>query len=264
LITTLAFHPKASLLPHFLTGIFYLHSLVYGAMNPVYSPAWSLEIEIQFYCLAPLLAFLFLSRRPAWLRRALLGLFMLVLGLVQVRFFQGSPFFTLSILNYAQYFVAGFLLCDLYLTDWQTIPEHWLWDVASIPLWLTIFASESLYFHAFMPFLTVLVYIGAFKGPLMRWFFRNAFVSTVGGMCYSIYLTHGFVLAYSNDLLMRLTKAGPWPLWILAPIGLLETILCGGVYYVLIEHPCMDKEWPAKLWRWCGASFAGVQKSQER
>src|SRR5581483_4845753 len=67
-----------ALWPHLLASMFYLHNIVYyspdtmgfSTINPV---AWSLEIEVQFYILAPLLACVFLIRHK-WLRRgAILG-----------------------------------------------------------------------------------------------------------------------------------------------------------------------------------------------
>jgi peptidoglycan/LPS O-acetylase OafA/YrhL len=250
-------HQAAAMWRPLLAGFFYSHSLIFGSMNPINPPAWSLEVEIQFYCFTPLLAPLLLSLRPAWLRRVSLGALILVMGLVQVRFWAASPFITLSILYYLQYFVAGFLLCDLYVTDWARIPEHWLWDVASIPFWLLIFASESPYSHVFIPFLALVTYIGAFKGPLMRRFFRYPFVATVGGMCYSIYLTHNLVLSSlgqalpaAESVIFHRAAYIPLPFFVVLMIAMATTIVFGGVYYVLIERPCMDKQWPGKLWRW--------------
>ena len=47
------------LLPHLLASLFYVHSLTYGTWSRINFVAWSLEIEVQFYLLAPLLAWLF-------------------------------------------------------------------------------------------------------------------------------------------------------------------------------------------------------------
>src|SRR5207248_8852502 len=44
------------LLPHFLSSCFYLHNLVYADESLVNTVTWSLEIEVQFYVLVPLLA----------------------------------------------------------------------------------------------------------------------------------------------------------------------------------------------------------------
>src|SRR5690606_13995932 len=43
------------LLPHLGVSAVYLHNMVYGESSAINGVAWSLEIEIQFYLLAPLL-----------------------------------------------------------------------------------------------------------------------------------------------------------------------------------------------------------------
>lgn len=48
------------MLPRYFAGLIYSHSLIYdGALNPLLWVSWSLEIEIQFYLLAPLLCTVF-------------------------------------------------------------------------------------------------------------------------------------------------------------------------------------------------------------
>lgn len=39
--------------PHLFASLLYSHNLIYGQPNPFFGLAWSLEIEIQFYCLIP-------------------------------------------------------------------------------------------------------------------------------------------------------------------------------------------------------------------
>ena len=78
--------PFHFVLTHGLASLFYLHSLIFGAASAVNPPAWSLEVEIQFYCLAPILAWSYFRLRPKSLRR-LLGLtFILLCGLLQVHY----------------------------------------------------------------------------------------------------------------------------------------------------------------------------------
>src|SRR5262249_35658102 len=49
----------------------YVHGFVMGVQSQINGVAWSLEIEIQFYLLMPLLALIFLVKHR-WLRRAIL------------------------------------------------------------------------------------------------------------------------------------------------------------------------------------------------
>ena len=48
---------RAPLLPHLLASLGYVHNIVYGVPSTINVVAWSLEIEVQFYILAPALAF---------------------------------------------------------------------------------------------------------------------------------------------------------------------------------------------------------------
>ncbi len=246
--------PVRMVLVHGLASLFYLHSLVYGAASAINPPAWSLEVEIQFYCLAPILAWVYFRLRAKWVRR-LLGLaFIVAAGIMQLHFFSwpSDSRAALSIANYLQYFFAGFLLCDLYLIDWIRIPAHWIWDVLSIGAWWWIFAADGNLVHVFLPVAALVAYVGAFKGLLFPRFFRMTWVSLTGGMCYSIYLTHNLAIAGVGFLFHRLFSS-PSASFVVRDVvaygAALPIVFCVGLLlYVTVERPCMDKNWPAKLW----------------
>ncbi len=69
------------LLKHFPASLFYLHNAIYHQPSLVMPPAWSLEIEIQFYLLAPLLALVYAIRRSV-LRRTILLIAIFILRLL--------------------------------------------------------------------------------------------------------------------------------------------------------------------------------------
>ena len=50
--------PPASFYPHLPASLVYLHSLIYGTFSPAMGMAGSLEIEVQFSVLVPLLTLL--------------------------------------------------------------------------------------------------------------------------------------------------------------------------------------------------------------
>jgi peptidoglycan/LPS O-acetylase OafA/YrhL len=239
-----------SVLPHLAASLFYLHNLIFAAASTINPPAWSLEIEIQFYILAPLIAWLIFSLRNAGIRRALMVALILACGLIQQFAFVPGHRITLTIADSFQYFLAGFLLCDFYMVGWEKIPAHWLWDFVCLPLWVWVFAWNSSWYHVWLPLVCVVLYIGAFKGPVLGAFFRFPLIATIGGMCYSIYLTHSLILHAARGIFSGLAS-DPSPsklmVWLTA-FALAGMALCFGLfYYVVLERPCMERNWPQKL-----------------
>ena len=76
---------------------------------------------------------------------------------------------------------------------------------------------------------------------------RNPVISTIGGMCYSIYLTHRTTILMVQVLLVRF-HLHFWS-WLALSLVLVApaSIAVGAVYFLLIERPCMDPRWPQKL-----------------
>jgi peptidoglycan/LPS O-acetylase OafA/YrhL len=64
--------------PHFWAHVFYVHGFIYGSISQpgyvsVNHVTWSLEMEVQFYILAPLLANVFRITSPAVRRGVMIG-----------------------------------------------------------------------------------------------------------------------------------------------------------------------------------------------
>ncbi|HJV66333.1 MAG TPA: acyltransferase [Geomonas sp.] len=252
LLTFLMGQAPGDLLPHLLASICYLHNIVYGAMSSVNFVAWSLEIELQFYLLAPLIACLFLIRSKALRRLLLVALIALFSGLSYA--VAGSPRFSLSILSSAQFFLTGFLLVDIYLADWRQRPALSLrWDLVSALGWSSVIALLYLgkAAEAFLAVPVFVAYLAAFRGSLSNRFFRQPAVYIIGGMCYTIYLYHYSVISALVRPLLGLSFWSRLPLWLEltgASLILLPAILlvCT-LMFVLIEKPCMKRDWYLRL-----------------
>jgi peptidoglycan/LPS O-acetylase OafA/YrhL len=231
--------------PHLMASIAYLHNIIYRENSTINGVAWSLEVEIQFYVLVPLLARLFGIARPSMRRGVILALMLscaaLTIGLVQTPLRQ-------SILYYLPFFLAGFVLCDLYLTrgEWK---RSFLFDLMALCGWPLVWYLGSTAGHVVIPFLIVLLYVAAFRGRICCAIFTNRVITDIGGMCYSLYLFHFLVIS----LVAHLTR--PWHIgqdfWMYfvlqGTLILPVVVITCGAYYLLIERPCMDREWPSKL-----------------
>lgn len=244
-------HALGKVAIHLLATMLYQHSLWYGYMSLIHVATWSLEVEVQFYCLAPLLAKVFLLR-PAWMRRMLLLTAMIAIAYAQLAWVPGL--YTragLSILNWAQFFLAGFLIADVYVTDWEKIPEGWGWDIASVVAWLGIFLLPVSAAHVWIAPLALVAYTGAFKSKLFHAFFRIPAVAIIGGMCYSLYLIHPGILTITGGLFHHFHVERHAPMWayivLLYLLSIPAIMIVGTLYFVVIERPCMDRAWPKKL-----------------
>jgi peptidoglycan/LPS O-acetylase OafA/YrhL len=240
------------ILVHLIASVLYIHNIVFGIASRIEPVAWSLEIEVQFYCLAPLLTLVYMIRR-AWLRRTLQIVVIASATPLQQAFLPGwygplnAGAFKLSILAGLQYFLVGLLLADLYVDGWNRIPHTWRWDVVSVPLWIFLFWLQPDVFLFVAPIILPILFIGAFKGSLVPGILRNPVISTIGGMCYSIYLTHRTTILALQFLLVRFHLN--FEVWLAISLTLVASasIAVGAIYFLLIERPCMDPRWPRKL-----------------
>lgn len=234
---------------HLAASVIYQHDLIYGAVMGI---TWSLEIEVQFYVLVPLLTLLFRIQR-AWLRRGLMTGLVGVLLAVQPLFLPGHPRLTLSLFAYLQFFLIGLLLADIFLVDWKQAPTRaFHWDLVSLTGWPLLFfvLHSSFAAHWIFPFLVLGLYCAAFRGSLFNRFFINPWITAIGGMCYSIYLIHYEVISASARFTKGLTEGTAY--WFhLAVQGVLvggAVLVVAGTYFLMLEKPCMRPDWPQRLW----------------
>ena len=242
------------LLPHLLASTFYLHNLVFGKMSTVDPVAWSLEVEIQFYLLAPLLALLFTVRNTRARRGLLIGLSVLATSLQYLFFFEDGSRLVMSLTYFIQYFLVGFLLADIYVTDWRQKPErHWKWDVAAaMTVGLLLLSSKSMAVsHLVLPWLALALYVSAFRGVFANAVITNRWLTTIGGMCYSIYLLHfaAISLVYRHTQSLTITHLFWLNLLLQSLIVGTVTLMIFALFFIGIEKPCMQKDWPARLSR---------------
>ena len=244
--------PFGDLFPHYLASIFYLHNIIYESYTPINPVAWSLEIEVQFYLLAPLLAVIFFSLKNTLLRRAVLISAIVAILLLQQQYMLYDKPWKFTIFGHLHLFLAGFLLADIYLIHWKKGINHSrLWDVlllVLLPLPFFLWSHDFLNWMLF-PFTLLLLITAIFKGVYFNRFFTNKWITAIGGMCYTIYLVH---LPFA-ELMIRLTRSISigdsffLNLLLQLLIYLPSVFAVSVLFFLALEKPCMDKNWPSKL-----------------
>ena len=254
---------------HLLASLFYMHSLTYGTFSPVLGVAWSLEIEVQFYVLVPILTLVF-ALRDRRMRRGALAIAILVCLALQPVFLGGHshPRLQLSILNYLQFFLLGFMLADLFLTEWAAAQKRsYLWDCISISGWPLLFYALRFptVAHWTFPALLFLLYVAAFRGVLSNRLISTPWITAIGGMCYSIYLIHYEVISAVGRVTKHFGQQLPNPAYLALQfvlVGVVIVLVCG-TYFVLLEKPCMRRDWPKRVWTRVRELFPAEEKKAE-
>lgn len=247
------------MLPHLAASIVYLHGLIYREFSSINSVAWSLEVEVQFYILAPLLATVF-AIGNRWIRRAVIAAAMMLMAfwnpwIVDLNAARLSPAVWLRHLSLAgniQYFLAGFLLTDFFLLMPPALHRSRHWDLVTLlgwPIFLYMLAAAPGVTYTALPALVLVLYFAVFYGSYSNRAFATVWVASIGGMCYSIYLLHNYLIALIGLVTERIGQTLSFEArfaiqaLLMTPIVLAISIC----FYRLIEQPCMDPDWPARL-----------------
>ena len=239
------------LFPHLLASMGYLHNIIYGSMSKINFVAWSLEIELQFYLLAPLVTSVFMIRSKSFRRLLLVALIIIFPFIADA--LNTFPRVNLTIISAAQYFLTGFLLVDIYLNEWNQNPAKFRrWDVVSVLAWSSIVAllyrGET---EAYIVIPTFFAYYTAFKGTYSNRFFCQPLIYIIGGMCYTLYLYHYSLISAIGQLLIKVEFLNQLPVWVeIIVAGLLivpAVLLFGAIMFILVEKPCMKKDWHLRL-----------------
>ena len=237
-------------MPHFLASATYCHGLLYHQLSAVNCVAWSLEVEVQFYLLAPCLATIFAA--PKLVRRIILAL-AVVLGSLLVTYHQ-SWLLRFTILGNFQYFLAGFLLADLYVSRQRlaTGVNAVTIDAAGVGLLIALpfVAGNESIAPLIIPWLAIALFYVGLCGRAVRRLFSHPVLALIGGMCYSIYLIHFQIISLVGKFVIPHLPTGSATAFHLCiwTAAIVPIILAGSaIFFRVIERPCMDPRWPQRL-----------------
>lgn len=236
----------------FIATLLYVHFPLYGVWSPINPVTWSLEVEVQFYILAPLLAaLLFIKNTNA--RRVLLPLTIIAIDIIVPYLFDDIVDLRLhkTIVSYLHSFLVGFLFVEIYLFGLDKIKKSYLFDVLGVLALVLIYQfhlNRELYGRIVFDAGALMLFLSVFRGRLFNSFFTKDVITAIGGMCYSIYLLHYAVLYIVMKGLSVISFGGFLPSIIINfTISIFALLVVSAVFFKLVEQPCMDKNWPQKL-----------------
>lgn len=239
------------LLLHAVASMLYVHDVTYARVSTINMVAWSLEVEVQFYIVAPLIMKL-LAVKHAWMRRSLL-LTLILLSAPLATSVLSFSHLSGSLLRYFGYFLAGLLAAELFVSRPLLCRKRSLYDVVALmSLAVSLALPRSELVHAILPLLFGSLCLCSMLGPVFSRVLSIPAVAVVGGMCYSIYLLHMTVIAFvfKASRYLIISRADYMVNYIIQCMVLIPCVLgVSAAFFALVERPCMDPEWPKQLAR---------------
>ena len=117
------------------------------------------------------------------------------------------------------------------------------WDVWGVGAWgalVLVQWNSATYF--LLPLATFAAFWCSFRGVVLSWLLSRSLVVVIGGMCYTIYLYHFFVISFIGNQTIGWTAGWSYPaaimgqLFLIVPVILFVSLV---LLFKLIERPFM-------------------------
>ena len=249
---TLHIYPFRVLFPSLLASFFYSHDLIYHHTPLVTVVAWTLEIEIQFYLIAPFVFRIFAL--PALWRRSIIVCAIVLFIILQMVFPPGFR----NLYACIHHFLTGILVADMYICGtWRRFFSLKWTAWLALASFLAIFYMPLGRSHGIiaivdrfvLPLTIGLFYCIILNNETVKKLFSYKFIPIIGGMCYTIYLLHYSVISMVGKYTVNI-KLTTWYLPnLLLQFALLgaAVLLVSAVFYLCFERPFMDRKWVDRL-----------------
>ena len=230
---------------HLIASVFYVHNIIYNSYSTINPVAWSLEVELQFYLLAPFIFKIYFLIKNFKVRTKLLGVIVVLYPFVKSLLGWHSMPLKATLLGNLDFFLIGLLALEIYLAQARKVnmKKTVVWDVVGLISIILLFNSWSSnpILGLFLNVSILGIIISAFNGKYLNQLMNLKWVTLIGGMCYTIYLIHlplmEFIISFSSqwsvssDLLIQILLQSI----IVLPILMVIVVFA----YVLIERPFM-------------------------
>lgn len=262
-----------SLTDSLIASVMYLHGIIYNEMPRLFPGGWSLEVEVQFYIIAPaLFACLFWCKSIK--QQLMVSVIVLFATLAVSRYCDwllgsaGPHRYTL--IRYFFCFWLGTLIAQINSAGlWPTWTRK-SWDVLAFTGLLAYLWSGCAQHSPWWPeecivildLLRIAAFLsmfgGAINGHLFNRVCTSPWIALIGGACYSIYLTHvqvmQLVVPLVNEIVQPSSLLGG--ALVAALLALPLVIAAGLTFYAVVERPFMIPRWPEKLVAWIGRKLS--------
>jgi peptidoglycan/LPS O-acetylase OafA/YrhL len=240
-----------------LVSMVYAYCPTFGEMPKLNPPAWSLEIEVQFYFLAPLLAWLI--TRLHGKARLLSAIACMICWSLFVSSWATDPHVKHTLLRFFPFFFGGFAVLEIerLLGKAEASRREGFRPAFDLMAILAIVALMSDEYwlapsgRTWVRPLGALIFVsGCLFGGAVRRVLSVPLLAMIGGMCYSIYLVHLPIIEAASNFTVRVGRGFPFVAFLAIQFLLLGPIvlILGWLFFRLVERPCMDRNWPGKLW----------------
>ncbi len=240
---------------HFFASLLYIHFFIYGSWSTINPVAWSLETEVQFYIIAPLLFLIFKNNKIKF--RFLLFTSLIILSSLLTFFFKPwliEYHLHKSILVYLPFFLLGILFAEFYIIKQQSIKnsKNYYWDLLGLIATIGLFVfhnNNNNLLDLIQLFMMFIVFYTAFKGKLLNWFYTRKIIYIIGGMCYSIYLIHYALISILIKYTSKLSFSNGYLSNIFLQIIIVIPIvfLASAIFFMFFEKPFMYRDWPKQF-----------------
>lgn len=252
-------YPLNTLTASLFYSLFYVHTFATPGISPyINHVTWSLEVEVQYYIVAPFIVRLLCLMKSATVRRIILLICMIGASCLAWFLMVQVQVKTVSLIFFLQYFLSGILLCDIFLVDSEKLeklrsPWFFIPGLALLVVIVSFHHAESpnLVIRILSPLMIFAFYLIVFGNKLWHRVFSLTGLTLIGGMCYSIYLLHITIISAVGRVTYTKLYVSDFTIfyWIQTPIYIVAILVISAVYFLLIEKPCMKPDWHIRLYR---------------